>query len=98
MTAQEWAWWKFTRWLISPTPGSKLFIANGGNSTITTFNLDAAGFSKSRGTEVDDIHPVTGHSGNNSVTEADLPDGTNPVVRTITTLKAPDVVAVYRAP
>jgi DNA-binding beta-propeller fold protein YncE len=38
------------------------------------------------------------NSGNNTVTQADLPDGANPVVLTVATLKAPAVVGVYRAP
>jgi DNA-binding beta-propeller fold protein YncE len=38
------------------------------------------------------------NSGNNTVTEADLPNGANPVVRTIATLNSPAVVGVYRAP
>jgi DNA-binding beta-propeller fold protein YncE len=38
------------------------------------------------------------NSANNTVTQADLPDGANPVVRTIATLNSPAVVAVYRAP
>ena len=78
----------------------KLFTAdlNGNNGALLGTLTGMLNAPRGMGVDTTGGKMYISNSGNNTVTQADLPDGANPVVLTITTLNAPAVVAVYRAP
>jgi len=78
----------------------KLFTADlDGNNGVDLGNLGGTlNAPRGMGLDITGNKMYVGNSGNNTVTQADLPNGTNPVALTITTLNSPAVVGIYRAP
>jgi len=75
---------------------------NGGNAMQISTPAWQLNMPRGMGVDVTGGKMYISNSGNNTVTQADLPDGANPVVLNgglpIATLNMPAVVAVYRAP